>query len=130
MECPVCFHEKINIISCLDCKNKFCNDCIHTWFETTQTCPTCRSPTGFASSCKIKQTWVEPFIKIPFEVSVNTCELNIEEHEIPCLLDIVKQDLPDGYYLSSINRPRKDLFVALFRFPNGPRTTARHRIRL
>jgi len=41
-ECPVCY-EKQEMES-LRCGHKLCDGCRHKWFQTSPTCPTCRTP--------------------------------------------------------------------------------------
>jgi hypothetical protein len=41
IECPICYKELSTYIA-LDCEHKFCISCIYRWYETNNTCPSCR----------------------------------------------------------------------------------------
>ena len=42
MECPVCYEEQE--MGELRCGHKLCDGCRHKWFQTSPTCPVCRTP--------------------------------------------------------------------------------------
>jgi len=41
-ECPVCYEKKE--METLRCGHKLCDSCRDKWFQTSPTCPTCRTP--------------------------------------------------------------------------------------
>ncbi len=41
-ECPVCYENQE--MEPLRCGHKLCAECCRKWFQTSPTCPTCRTP--------------------------------------------------------------------------------------
>jgi SNF2 family DNA or RNA helicase len=95
-DCSICYSTISNPVLLPCCQNIFCGGCIMTWFNTTKTCPMCRSDINIKEMVYVHSGTQEKEIAVvekPKEQVVSKPQ---------AVLNIIKSDLTKKYLIFSM----------------------------
>ena len=91
-DCSICYSSITDPVLLPCCQNIFCGKCIITWFETTKTCPMCRSSINIKEIVYVHKNGNKEEEEEKKDDSISTKQKQKQE----MVLDIVSKGLPSG----------------------------------